>query len=166
MIAQRAGVATGSVFTTFASKLDILKMVMEDRLERLYVELDHVAKHLRGTTADRLCSIMAVHYDFEMRRPRLYTAFIAAHFEWTEGASVLSFGKNPRMLRILYDILERGVSVGEVRADADLDTFLDVVLSAYGFNYRRAAQDGLDASQLIELMDRQIGMTFRGVASA
>lgn len=166
MIAQRAGVATGSVFTTFSNKLDILRMVMEERLERLYVELDNVTKHLRGTTIDRLCSIMAVHYDFEMRRPRLYTAYLAAHFEWTGGATILTFGKNPRMRGMLRNVLARGVEVGEVRPDADFDLFLDIILSAYGFNYRKAAQEGLDAQGLIDLMDRQIGMAFRGVAAS
>ena len=62
MIAQRAGVSVGSVFTTFAGKIEILSHVMNDRLEGMYAELDRVVPHLRGHTADRLRSIMAVHY--------------------------------------------------------------------------------------------------------
>ena len=165
MIAERAGVATGSVFTTFASKLHILGAVMEERLQRLYAELDNVLPHLRGSIPDRLCSIMAVHYDFEMKRPKLFTAYLAANFEWTDGSPVVTFGKNPKLRGIMRDVLEDGITRGEVRSDADIDTFLDLVLSSYGMNYRRAAQEGLTADGLIKVMDRQVLVAFRGVGA-
>ena len=165
MIAERAGVATGSVFTTFPSKLEILKMVMEERLDRLYAELDSVTPHLRGSVADRLCSIMAVHYDFEMKRPRLFTAYLAANFEWHEGPAVLTFGVNRRLRDMMRQVLVRGIECGEVREDVDLDVFIDVVLSCYGMNYRCAVQNGFDTARLIAMMDRQIGLAFGGIAA-
>ncbi len=165
MIAERAGVATGSVFTTFTSKLEILRAVMEERLDGLYTELDNLAPHLRGSIADRLCSIMAVHYDFEMKRPRLFTAYLAANFEWTDGAPVITFGNNPKLRGMLRDVLNHGLSNGEVRAGADIETFIEIVLSAYAMNYRRAAQEGYSPSELIGLMDKQISLAFRGVGA-
>ena len=165
MIAQRAGVATGSVFTTFPSKLEILKLVMEERLDRLYAELDGIMPHLRGSVADRLCSIMAVHYDFEMKRPRLFTAYLAANFEWNDGPAFLIFGSNPRLRGMLHKVLARGVETGEVRPDGDFDVFIDVIVSAYGMNYRCAVQRGYDTAGLIAMMDRQIAVAFRGVAA-
>ena len=60
MIADRAGVAVGSVFTTFNSKAEVLSQVMLDRLDGLYAELDAVLPHLRGACQDRLSSIMAI----------------------------------------------------------------------------------------------------------
>ena len=165
MIAERAGVATGSVFTTFPSKLEILKLVMEERLDRLYAELDSVTPHLRGSVADRLCSIMAVHYDFEMKRPRLFTAYLAANFEWSEGPAVLTFGANARLRDMLRQVLLRGVECGEVRESVDFEVFIVIVLSCYEMNYRRAVQNGFDAARLIALMDKQIGMAFRGIAA-
>ena len=165
MIADRAGVATGSVFTTFPSKIAILRAVMEDRLEKLFLELDAVVPHLRGSTVDRLCSVVAVHYDFEMRRPRLFTAFLAANFEWVAGEPVITSGRQPRLNGILRDILQAGVANGEVRADCDLDLFIDVMLAAYGFNYRLAAQEGYGASELSAIMDRQIALMFDGISA-
>ena len=164
-IAERAGVATGSVFTTFPSKIAILRAVMDERLEKLFQELDAVAPHLRGPTVDRLCSILAVHYDFEMRRPRLFTAFLAANFEWSDGEPVITYGRQPRLNGILRDILTAGISNGEVRSDADLELFIDVLLAAYGFNYRLAAQEGLGSGELSEIMDRQITLIFDGVSA-
>jgi AcrR family transcriptional regulator len=162
-IAQRAGVAVGSVFTTFASKLEILHFVMIERLDRLYAELDSVTPHLRGSTTDRLCSIMAVHYDFEMKRPRLFTAYLAANFEWSE-TPVVTYGANPKLRGMLGDVLTRGITVGEVRPDAEIELFLDLMLASYAMNYRLAAQQGLAAPALIEAMDRQIALAFRGIA--
>ena len=52
-IARQAGVSVGSVFTTFASKGDVLSQVMQDRLDGLYAELDRVMPHLRGATLER-----------------------------------------------------------------------------------------------------------------
>jgi AcrR family transcriptional regulator len=166
MIAARAGVATGSVFTTFANKLEILREVMEERLEALYADLEKITPHLRGSVADRLCSVMAVHYAFEMRRPRLFTAYLAANFEWADQAGpepIITFGRNTRLRGFLLDIMDGGVKRGEVRADADLEMFIEVLISAYGFNYRKAVQSGYDATALIELMDKQIMLMVTGV---
>jgi len=164
MIAKRADVAIGSVFTTFASKREILREVMEERLQRLYAELDLVAPHLRGRTIDRLCSIMAVHYEFEMQRPRLFTAYVAASFDWSDAAGLPVFGHNVRLRSMIRELLESGVAAGEVRAAADLDVFIEILVSTYGFNFRRAAQEGHTAADLIARMDRQIAVMFEGVA--
>ena len=75
-IAAHAGVSVGSVFTTFASKGDILSRVMEERLDKLYRELDRVVPHLRGSTADRLRSIFAIFFDFEAQRTKLFLSQI------------------------------------------------------------------------------------------
>jgi AcrR family transcriptional regulator len=166
MIATRAGVATGSVFTTFASKLEILREVMEERLQGLYADLEKITPHLRGSVADRLCSVMAVHYAFEMRRPRLFTAYLAANFEWSDQAEpepIITFGRNTRLRSFLKDIMTGGVNRGEVRADADLEVFIEILISAYGFNYRKAVQSGYDATALIEIMDKQIVLLVNGV---
>src|SRR5437660_899671 len=77
-IARGAGVSVGSVFTTFASKYDVLSQVMQDRLDGLYAELDRVMPHLRGTTLDRLRTMFAIHFAFEVRHKRLFLAYISA----------------------------------------------------------------------------------------
>ena len=166
MIASRAGVATGSVFTTFASKLEVLQEVMEDRLDALYADIEKVTPHLRGSVADRLCWLMAVHYAFEMRRPRLFTAYLAANFQWQahHGAEpIITFGRNTRLRGFLQEIIDQAVSRGEVRAEVDTETFIEILISAYGFNYRNAVQNGYDAAALIDIMDKQIKFMVEGV---
>jgi AcrR family transcriptional regulator len=165
MIAERAGVSVGSVFTTFSGKAEILSRVMEDRLEGLYAELDQLFPHLRGSTVDRLRSIMAVHYGFETRRLRLFVSYIGASYGWSPGEGVVPLGRNVRLQNMLGQTLADGVQRGEVRADADVAIFIDTLLAAYIWNYRRATHEGADEATLIAHMDRQIGLLFEGVAA-
>jgi AcrR family transcriptional regulator len=163
MVAQRAEVSVGSVFTTFAGKAELLSHVMGDRVEALQAELEQVTPHLRGPTVDRLRSIMAVHYGFETRKLRLFVAWVAASFTWPHEGGVMPVGRNERFRDMLADALTGGIARGEVRPDADADLFVDTLLAAYVWNYRRAAQDGADAPALIAAMDRQIGLLFDGI---
>lgn len=163
LIATRAGVATGSVFTTFESKSEILRAVMADRLEALYAELARITPLLRGPCVDKIRSIMAVHYNFEMERPRLYTAYVAISFDWSISRSPTAFGGNPKLRAMLREVLEDGVARGEVRADLDIELFIDALLANYGFNYRLAGEE--DAVGLTALFDRQIGLLFEGAAA-
>ena len=165
MIAQRAGVSVGSVFTTFAGKTEILSHVMSDRLEGMYAELDRIAPHLRGHTVDRLRSIMAVHYSIEMRRQRLFVAYIGASFTWSADQTVIPLGQNARFKGMLADALIEGVARGEVREGLDAEMFVEVLLAAYIWNYRLISREGADVTRLIDLMDRQIGVLFDGVAA-
>ena len=164
VIAQRAGVSVGSVFTTFTSKDDILSQVMLARLDELYAELERVVPHLRGSTADRCRSVFAVHYAFETRRVKLFLAHIAASYSWRSEPSTVPYGRNSRLKSMLRDNLDQGVQTGDVRADADLDLVVDTLMACYGWNYRLAAGEGADAGAMTALMDQQIGIIFDGLA--
>jgi len=157
-IAERAGVSVGSVFTTFASKAEVLSHVMERRLGDLYSEFDRVLPYLRGSTADRLCSIFAIHYEFETRRVKLFLAHIAASFSPSNEPGITPFGRNERLASMLVDVLTDGVKRGEVRDDLDLSVVVDSLKAFYAWNYRMAAAMGSDATAMSAVMDRQIGL--------
>lgn len=161
-IARRAEVAVGSVFTTFASKGDILSQVMADRLDELYAELDRVIPHLRGGVADRLRSLFAIHFAFETRRTKLFLAHIAAAFDWTLGPSTRPYGRNPRLRQVIRDCLIEGVNRGEISAHLDLEALLDALMAIYAWTYRLAAWEGADADQMSAVFDRQIGLLAEG----
>lgn len=162
-VAERAGVSVGSVFTTFASKAEVLSQVMDDRVEALSAELEHVAKHMRGSLVDRLCSLFAIHYDFECRRVRLFLAHISASYSPTLDGNTVPYGRNPRFKDMILDMLADGVAKGEVRPETDLPLVLDTLMAAYAWNYRLAAADRCDAAGMTEIMDRQIAMIFDGL---
>lgn len=162
-VAERAGVSVGSVFTTFASKAEVLSQVMDDRVEALYSELERVARHMRGSTVDRLCSIFAIHYDFECRRVRLFLAHIAASYSPSLDTDTIPYGRNAQFRDMILDMLAEGVERGEVCKDADLELTLDTLMAAYAWNYRLAACQNADSTVLTEIMERQIRLIFNGL---
>lgn len=165
MVARRAGVSVGSVFTTFSGKAELLSQVMADRLDALYCEIERLTPHLRGATVDRIRSIMAAHYGFETRRLRLFVAYIAASFSWSPETGATPIGRNQRLRGVLADTLLSGVERGDVRADVDAELVVDALAAFYVWNYRRAIQEGADVEALIAEMDRQIGLLFEGAAA-
>ena len=161
-IARQAGVSVGSVFTTFASKGEILSQVMQDRLEGLYAELDRVVPHLRGPTPDRLRTMFAIHFAFEEPHVHLFLAHIAATYDWTQTEAARPFGKTPRLQHIMLECLTKGVESGDVEPGTDLQGVVDLLMSAYAWTYRLAAWQGADAKTMTEVMDRQIGLIAGG----
>ena len=138
-IAGRAHVSVGSVFTGFSSKAHILSEVMQERLADLYGDLERVAPHLRGSTADRCRSMFAVHYAFEFRRLHLFLAHVAAGFDWRADPELPTMGANPRLRGMVRDCLTQGMARGDVRPDIDVELAVDLLVAAYAWNYRRAA---------------------------
>jgi AcrR family transcriptional regulator len=155
-IAERAGVSVGSVFTTFASKAEVLSHVMQTRLADLYAEFDRVVPFLRGSTADRLCSIFAIHYEFETRRVKLFLAHIAASYSPSQEPGIVPYGRNEKLNAMLRETLLGGVERGDVRGDLDPDLAIDVLKASYAWNYRLAACRNAPAAELSAMMDAQI----------
>lgn len=161
-IAALAGVSVGSVFTNFASKGEILSEVMKARLDALYAELDRVVPHLRGSTADRLRSMFAIHLNFEMRHVQLFLAHIAASYDWTLPPEARPFGRNPRLKGLVEECLAAGVAGGDVDPATDLRAVIDLLMAAYAWTYRLAAWENAGAEQMIAVMDQQIGLIAGG----
>jgi AcrR family transcriptional regulator len=163
-IARSAGVAVGSVFTTFASKGEILSEVMAARLEPLYAEIDRVMPHVRGSTADRLRTMFAVHFEFEARHVRLFLSHIAAAYDFTLSPAARPYGRNQRLQGVIRETLARGVEAGDVRPDVDVQEVVDLLMAAYAWTYRLVVTDDADSRTLIAAMDRQIGIISDGFA--
>lgn len=157
-IAQAAGVAVGSVFTTFASKGEILAEVMQQRLEPLYAELDRMAPHLRGSTVDRIRTLCALHFEFEARQPRLFLSHIAAAYDWTLPPGAAPYGRNARFQQLIRGVLADGIAAGDVRPDVDQQEIVDLLVAAYAWTWRLVATHGADVKALTGVMDRQIGL--------
>jgi AcrR family transcriptional regulator len=161
-IARQAGVSVGSVFTTFASKGEILSQVMQERLAPLYAELDRVMPHLRGSTADRLRTMFGIHFAFETPRTRLFLTHIAAAYDWTLPPEAKPYGKTPRLQEIIRECLQKGVVEGDVDPVQDFQEIVDLLMAAYAWTYRLAITQNADAEAMTAVMDRQIGLIAEG----
>jgi AcrR family transcriptional regulator len=162
-VAGRAGVSVGSVFTTFASKADILSQVMAERLEGLYAKLDRVMPHLRGGTVDRLQTMFAIHFAFEDRHTRLFLAHIAAAYDWTLPPSAKPIGRNLRLQAIIGECLTKGIAEGDINPGIEIQEVIDLLLAAYAWTYRLAAWKNADAAAMTAVMDRQIALIAAGI---
>jgi AcrR family transcriptional regulator len=163
MIAQAAGVSVGSVFTTFQSKRDVLARILHDRLDGLHDELNRVAPQLRGSTADRLRSIFAIHYTYVASRPGLFLAYLASGFEQTDGGA-RNEAEHSRLNKILHDCLLDGRARGDVCHKADIGLAADLLMAAYVWTYRLLARDGAHLDAISGVMDRHIGLIAEGFA--
>lgn len=161
-IATMAGVSVGSVFTTFASKGQILSEVMLARLDGLYAELDPLIPQWDGSTADRLRSMFAFYVEFEMRHVQLFLAHISAAFDWTLPADARPFGRNQKLMGLVEECLASGVARGDVDPAADLPALVDLLMAAFGWTFRLAAWENAGAQELIAVMDQQIGLIAKG----
>lgn len=161
-IALQANVSVGSVFTTFASKGEILSQVMQDRLDGLYAELDRVMPHLRGDTVERLRTMFAIHFAFEVKHTRLFLAHIASTYDWTLPATAMPMGKNQRLQCIIGECLEKGVVAGDIDPTVEFQEIIDLLMAAYAWIYRLAAWNDADATAMTAVMDRQISLIASG----
>lgn len=162
-IAEKAGVSVGSVFTTFASKAQILGQIMAERVAALAAELERVVPHLRGSVVDRLSSLLAIHYDFQMRRPKLFLAYIATSFSSEHESGFTPVGSNPALRAPVRDILMDAIERGEVAGDTDVELAMDTVIALHTFNYLRVA-GGATAGDLTQRMDRQLKQFCEGLS--
>ena len=161
-IAEKAEVSVGSVFTTFTSKAEILGQVMAERIEMLAADLERVVPHLRGTACDRMASLLGIHYQFQMQRPKLFLAYLAESYSTSRARGFTPIGSNLALRKPIQDILRGGVERGEIDPGADMDLATETVAALYGFNYLRVA-DGADVAAMTAAADRQLKQLFDGL---
>lgn len=161
-IAQKAGVSVGSVFTTFSSKAEVLGQVMSERTDTLAVELERVALHLRGTACDRISSLLGIHYQFQMQRPKLFLAYIAASYTLSRAEGFRPVGTNPGLHKPAFEIIQGGIDRGELRPDVDLDLIVQTIAAIYAFNYLKVG-DGADTAAMTAAAERQLRQLFEGL---
>lgn len=163
MIAEAAGVAIGSVFTTFASKAEVLNHILLEQFEVLFEELDRLAPYIRGATRDRVSSLLAIAYGVECRRLGLMLSHLAASHGWPAEIEAESRRRHERLYTLLRGALVQGVEAGDVRPDADLDLHVEMIVAVYLSNYRTGWYAGHDADALSAAMDRQLTALFAGL---
>lgn len=164
MIADRANVSVGSVFTTFDSKVDIFNHVLLEKFENLYRELRQVAPHLRGSTGDRLVTLLSIAYEVELAHHGLVLAQLSASYGWPEHLEAESRERRERLTALFRETLDHGVARGEVRADADLDLFCNLLFGIYLRNFKTAWYERLTLDEIKALVERQITLLLDGVS--
>ncbi|MBS0296346.1 MAG: TetR/AcrR family transcriptional regulator [Proteobacteria bacterium] len=165
MVAERAGVSVGSVFTTFESKVDIFNYILFEKFEALFSELQRISPYLRGSACHRIASLMSIAYGVECQQLDLMISHLAASHGWPRRIEDEHNKRRARLIGLFRDALDQGVASGELRADVDLDLFVTMLLDIYVRNYRRAYYERLTPEDLSALTERQLNLLFAGAAA-
>ncbi len=78
MIAERAALSPGGVFTTFEDKVAILCHILGDYHERLFDDIERLVPVLVGSTRERLQAVIALAHTHEFPRLRMVLAYVGA----------------------------------------------------------------------------------------
>jgi AcrR family transcriptional regulator len=131
-VAERAGVATGTLFLYAPDKTDLLFMVIHDELERVIDE--STASLPRRDLVAQLMHIFSALFAMYARHPELAKAFLRATplRKGPNGQRVdsLTFGFFQRLGRLVQEAKERG----EVRADVETILTAQCAFALYYFS--------------------------------
>lgn len=161
-IAKRAGVAPGSVFTTFESKAHLLQAIIFDRYDELFAVARNAAE-TPGTAVARLTAFSHACYRQELGEIRLLAENIGASWTWPRDADDENRKRLAPLFAIIMNVLTDAVKSGEIRADVDKQLIADTIFSCYLRNFRKAIFDRHNAQQVAAYLSRQIELILNGV---
>lgn len=165
MIAERAALSPGGVFTTFEDKVAILCQILGDYREHLFDEIERLAPTLSGSTRERLKAVIALAHSHEFPRLRMVLAYIGASYSWSRKLEEEHRALHRRLANVLVGIVGEGMGRGEIRREVDPDLLVEMISSIYLRNYRTAHYAGLAVADLNARTERQLDLLFEGAAS-
>ncbi len=163
MIAKRAGVSLGGVFTTFESKADILVAIVGERREAIIPEMERTVRSHTGTAIERIHASFIMGQREVFPDPKLQMAYLGASFGWGRNTEKTNAALQARMGVLMAEVLRDGIARGEVRADLDQLLFLKMTISLLVTNLRLAHYGDWTAEELEDVLRRQLEILFEGV---
>jgi AcrR family transcriptional regulator len=160
-IARQAGVAPGSVFTTFASKAELLQEIVFSRYAELFAQIGQ-AVDIKAPTFERLAAFSRAAYRNEMQELRLLSENIGASWTWSVEADRANRERLAPFFTTIARVLQEGVKAGELAADTPVETIADMMFSCYLRNFRRALFDCWTADQCGDYLADQMRIILDG----
>lgn len=154
-IAQRAGVATGSVFTTFSDKTELLLEVVFGRYGALLSEVRLALEQCGDDPRERLLAAALAAYTMELREERLVAEALAASWLWTPAIEA----EHKRRLEPLLQIIRSAVlasTAGQDRSEEETALSCEMIYACYLRNFRRALFEGWRPGELTAELSKQI----------
>jgi AcrR family transcriptional regulator len=162
MIAERAGLSPGGVFTTFEDKVAILSQIVGEQRERLFERIEGIGPTLCGNTRERLLKVLELAHADEFPRLRMVAAYIGASYGWSRTLEEEHRRLHRRLAAVIGAILRDGVERAEIGHHVDLDLLLEVISSVYLRNFRTAYYAGFDEAAMNARASRQLDLIFDG----
>lgn len=160
-IAKAAGMSTGAVFANFQDKAELFETVLADEMGDLLLAIQTGAPK-DGAVAERLTGALAAGYHRSLDQLPLMQATIARSWFQPDDADQRSRAFVKPIIETLVAILRDGVGSGELRQDLDLPLLGRMIWEIYVSNFRFAAYDGWDITQLEPHARKQVDMILAG----
>jgi AcrR family transcriptional regulator len=165
MIAERAGLSPGGVFTTFEDKVAILCHIVGEMRDELCDRIERLTPELTGDTRERLLRVFELAHAHETPRLHLIADYIGASYGWSRQIEDEHRRLHRRLSDIIRAILQEGVRRGDIAADVDVELLLDLISAVYQRNFRTACFAGLDEASMNDRFRRQLDLVFSGARS-
>ena len=160
-IAKTAGMSTGAVFANFQDKAELFETVLGDDLgDLLHAIQTGAAKE--GTVSDRLTAALTAGYHRSLDQLPLMQATIARSWFQPDDADKRARAFVKPIIETVVSILQDGVRSGELRQNLDLPLLGRMIWDLYVSNFRFAAYDDWNITQLEPHVRKQIDMILAG----
>lgn len=162
MIAIEAGVATGSVFTTFASKEDVLFAITGELFQEIGERLTEKFRTLEGSARDRIKLFYAEAFAAMHDRMPLMMVHFGLSWQWERDFERTRQYHIGSIFTVALDVLQDGVRLGEIAPETDITLFAEVLVDIYVRNFRRAWYRRMTVDEVAALSHRQVDFVFDG----
>lgn len=162
MIAERAGLSPGGVFTTFDDKVAILAHILAEDRERLFEEITRLVSTLDGPIRQRIQRLVELAHQHEWPRLRMVVAYIGASYGWSRPLEEEHRRLHRQLALVIAGLIREGAERGELRRDIEIETMVEVISAVYQRNYRSAYYSGFDTEDLNARISRQLDLLFDG----
>jgi len=142
MIADRAGVSSGTVLNAEPSKAALLMAIMRGHYEGVAETLDNLESALSGRAADRLAALMQLLMDAHLRQIELVSAAIGHSWLIQDEAYQRAFDAMDFAWEPVRRVLAAGVAAGELRSDLDQRAAFGAIVDLFMGSLRECRRAG------------------------
>lgn len=165
MIAEEAGVSTGSVFITFTSKDELCDEIMCEFAVALGARLEAEAQRTRGAkVADRLAALVAVGIDSPPERITFIRETIAAAWTRNEAAERKLRQASAGIWDAVVAVLQDAIAAGELPADFDVRAGSEMVSMVGLAAFRHGIYEALPQEAVLGRVRTHIELLINGWA--
>ncbi|SOD58713.1 transcriptional regulator, TetR family [Streptomyces zhaozhouensis] len=119
-IAERAGVAKGTVYYNFAGKTELFEALLRDGVEPLTFALRRSAAMAPGGAMAALEGMAGAGIAFVAAQPDLARLLVTEQWRGSRAGHPMLAAARRRVAGVVEEVLEEGVKAGELRADLDV----------------------------------------------
>ncbi|MGQ9558287.1 MAG: TetR/AcrR family transcriptional regulator [Desulfurispora sp.] len=152
-ICEHAGVSKGALFHYFSNKSEILYLIHDQFIEVILAQADQVRSRPDLTATEKLrqlvVDLVQLIADFKM----YVRVFFKENRYMDKDKLALIVEKRDRLEQMYREVVQQGMSSGELRDDLDLDVVVKGIFGMCDWTYQWMRPDG-------RLTPQQIGLIF------